>query len=51
MKITKEWLVEVEACKEGVEWFNAQKETDSVKVIKKLLKEGEWRKYGLNLPL
>ena len=42
MKITKEWLEEVEACSEGVDWFNSQKETDSVKVINKLVKEDRW---------
>jgi hypothetical protein len=35
MKITKEWLAEKSACRSGVDWFNAQKENDAVKVIKK----------------
>ena len=39
MEITKEWLTEKSACSEGVKWFNAQKETDAVKVLKKLIKE------------
>ena len=41
MKITSEWLKEVGACREGKEWFEAQKETDSIKVLKKLLKENQ----------
>jgi hypothetical protein len=39
MKITKAWLIEKEACREGVDWFVAQKERNGVKVVKKLLKE------------
>jgi hypothetical protein len=39
MDITKEWLKEKGACSEGVKWFNAQKETDAVKVLSKLIKE------------
>ena len=42
MKITKEWLKERSACSEGVEWFLAQKETDAVKVLKKLIDEDKW---------
>ena len=39
MKLTEEWLREKSACSEGVEWFLKQKETDVVKVLKKLIKE------------
>ena len=39
MKITKEWLAEKSACSEGCKWFLSQKETDAVKVLKKLIKE------------
>jgi len=42
VKITKEWLKERSACSEGVEWFLAQKETDAVKVLKKLIDEDKW---------
>lgn len=28
MKVTKEWLQEIKACKKGVDWFVVQKETD-----------------------
>jgi len=37
--ITKEWLQEKSACASGVDWFDAQKDTDAVKVLKKLIKE------------
>jgi len=39
MKLTEQWLREKSACSEGVEWFLKQKETDAVKVLKKLIKE------------
>ena len=39
MKITEVWLKEKSARSEGVSWFLAQKETDGVKVVKKLIKE------------
>ena len=39
MKITKEWLTEKRACREGVDWFAAQKETSGIKLIKKLMGE------------
>ena len=39
MKLTEQWLREKSACSEGVEWFLKQKETDVVKVLKKLIKE------------
>ena len=42
MDITKEWLVEKSACSEGVRWFLEQKETDAIKVIKKLVEEDHW---------
>ena len=34
MKITKRWLEKHDACKEGIDWFLDQKETDSDKLIK-----------------
>jgi hypothetical protein len=40
MKITKKWLEKHDACQEGVEWFNAQKETYGLIVVKALIKEG-----------
>ena len=42
MKLTKEWLNNESACKTGVEWFLAQKETDSIKVVQKLMKEDKF---------
>jgi hypothetical protein len=42
MILTKKWLKEKSACKDGVEWFNEQKETDVVKVLRKLVKEDRW---------
>ena len=39
MKLTEQWLKEKSACSEGVKWFLKQKETDAVKVLKKLIKE------------
>ena len=39
MKITKSWLEKYNACGSGLEWFLNQKETDSTKVLNKLIKE------------
>jgi len=39
MLITKQWLKEKSACKTGVDWFTAQKESSGIKVVKKLVKE------------
>lgn len=39
MQITKEWLIEKEACEEGFEWFLNQSETDLFKLIDKLIKK------------
>jgi hypothetical protein len=39
MKITEQWLEEKSACSEGVEWFFEQKETEGIRVVKKLIKE------------
>lgn len=36
-KITKKWLKSIGACKDGKDWLLSQKETDPVKVIKKLM--------------
>ena len=41
MKITKKFLREKEACSEGVKWFLSQKETDGLKVVKKLIAENQ----------
>ena len=41
MQITKEWLQEKKACKEGIKWFAAQVENDGVKIVKKLMKENQ----------
>ena len=49
MKITKKWLRETKACAEGVDWFNSQKETDSIKVLKKLIKKDklDWANWTI----
>ena len=39
MQITKEFLIEKEACPEGFEWFLNQSETDLFKLIDKLIKK------------
>jgi len=39
MKITAKWLKEKDACPKGVTWFTNQKETDSIEVLKALIKE------------
>jgi hypothetical protein len=39
MKITKKWLDNIGACEYGIAWFLSQKETDSVKVVEKLITE------------
>ena len=39
MKITKEFLKRKSACFEGVKWFLSQKETNGIKIIKKLIAE------------
>ena len=38
MKIDLKWLKEKNACSSGVEWWQAQKEKDGVKVVKALIK-------------
>ncbi len=39
MKISVEWLTERKACAEAVEKFREQEETDSIKLIKKMIKK------------
>ena len=39
MKIDKDWLEKKSACKEGVDWFTKQSETDGLEIVKKLVKE------------
>jgi len=41
MEISKEWLKEKSACVDGVKWFLEQKETDGLKIVKKLMKENQ----------
>ena len=41
MKITKEWLQEINACASGIRWFLNQKETDSIKVLEALIEDNE----------
>ena len=49
MKLTVEKLKEWKACKEGIEWFINQDESDGVKVIEKLISEGqlEWASWTI----
>src|SRR3990167_1654509 len=42
MKLTTRFLNSKGACKEGLEWFEAQKETDLVKVLRKLALKNHW---------
>ena len=39
MKLSAEWLKEKNACQSGIEWWQAQKEKDGKKVVKKLIAE------------
>ena len=50
MLITNKWLEEKGACREGVDWFNAQKETDGIKVLKKLMGEDkfDWANWTIS---
>ena len=41
MKVTKAWLKKHEACKEGIQAFCSQKETDSTKILKSLIESNE----------
>ena len=47
MLITKEWLEEKEACKDGQDWFFAQDKTDSIDVLNALIKDDklEWANW------
>ena len=38
-EITTQWLTEKQACFEGAKWFNSQKETNTKKIIIKLIEE------------
>src|SRR3990167_6894566 len=42
MKLTTRFLNSKGACKEGLEWFKAQKETNIIKVLRKLALENHW---------
>ena len=39
MKITKKWLKEKDACQSGVDWFLKQDKTDSIEVLKELIRQ------------
>ena len=41
MIITKQWLQKEDACLSGVKWFLSQKESDGLKVVKKLIVENK----------
>ena len=44
MNLTKEWLVERNACSDGVVWFESCGETDGVMVLEKLIAKDEEEK-------
>ena len=44
MKITEQWLKKHDACSDGIKAFCAQKETDSTKILKLLIKSNEKEK-------
>jgi hypothetical protein len=37
MNITKKWLKEKDACKDGIKWFISQTETDCISLVEKLI--------------
>jgi hypothetical protein len=39
VRITLNWLKKHHACSEGIDWFEAQSETDGIKLVKKLMAE------------
>ena len=41
MKLTKQWLKNKNACKEGVEWFDKQKNHDDLFLLNELIKENK----------
>ena len=49
MKISMEWLNEKNACTEGKEWFNAQKETNGKKLVVALMADNhsDWANWLL----
>lgn len=49
MRISLEWLGNNGACADGEKWFLSQGETDGIKVVRKLLKEGkfEWANWTI----
>jgi len=49
MKITLDWLKEKGACKESYKWFEEQKDTDSIDLLKKLIEEGklDWANWAI----
>ncbi len=49
MNITISWLASHSACIEGRTWFYSQKETDAVKVLSALVKDGkyEWANWTI----
>ena len=43
-KLTTRWLKKQEACSDAIEWFESQKETDPIKIIKKLIRYDSYGK-------
>lgn len=41
-KVTVKWLKSWDACEEGIEWFESQKENEPIKLLKKLVRLKEY---------
>jgi hypothetical protein len=42
MNLTISWLNEQRACSRAVSWWQSQKETDSIKILRKLMRIKKW---------
>ena len=42
MKLTKKWLTDHDACRDGVAWYLKQNETDLIKILKALCKRNSF---------
>ena len=49
MKITQAWIKKYNPCEEGIEWFEGQKETDGIEVVKALIKDNhtDWANWAI----
>jgi len=50
LNITKKWIEDNNISSEGVEWFEAQKEPDGMKLLEKMMKENQldWANWIIN---